>query len=105
MRTALNSDMAIRAIHDRKPGLIFMDINMPGKSGLETLKEVQGLIPGVPVVMITACGEQDEVMDARRQDLIQHYLTKPFDIIFLIQMVRKIMSPASGLVRQKAAGL
>lgn len=100
--TALNGDQATRAIRARTPRLIFMDINMPGKDGLETLKEVQGLISGVPVIMITAYGELDDVMEARKQGLIQYYITKPFDIIFLIQLVKRIMSPVPKF-KQKAA--
>ena len=90
VETALNSDQAVRAIRALTPDLIFMDINMPGKNGLETLKDVQGLISDVPVIMITAYGELEDVMAVRRLGLIQHYITKPFDIISLIKLVRRI---------------
>lgn len=48
VETALNSDQAVRAIRALTPDLIFMDINMPGKNGLETLKDVQGRSPTCP---------------------------------------------------------
>ncbi|MGD0621295.1 MAG: response regulator [Thermacetogeniaceae bacterium] len=102
VETALNSDQAVRAIRARTPELIFMDINMPGKNGLETLKDVQGLISNVPVIMITAYGELEDVMEVRKLGLIQHYITKPFDIISLIKLVRRIMTPVHG-VKSKAA--
>jgi DNA-binding NtrC family response regulator len=91
VKTALNSNQAIRTIRARTPGLIFMDINMPGKNGLETLKDVQGLISSVPVIMITAYEEMDVIMEARKLGLIQHYITKPFDIASLVELVRGIM--------------
>jgi two-component system response regulator (stage 0 sporulation protein F) len=90
VETALNSDQAVRAIRARTPDLIFMDINMPGKNGLETLKDVRGMISGVPVIMITAYGELEDVMKVRKLGLIQHYITKPFDIVSLIKLVRRI---------------
>lgn len=40
--------------------------------------------------MITAYGELEDVMAVRRLGLIQHYITKPFDIISLIKLVRRI---------------
>jgi two-component system response regulator (stage 0 sporulation protein F) len=90
VETALNSDQAVRAIRARTPDLIFMDINMPGKNGLETLKDVRGMISGVPVIMITAYGELEDIMKVRKLGLIQHYITKPFDIVSLIKLVRRI---------------
>jgi two-component system response regulator (stage 0 sporulation protein F) len=90
VETALNSDQAVRAIRARTPDMIFMDINMPGKNGLETLKDVRGMISGVPVIMITAYGELEDVMKVRKLGLIQHYITKPFDIVSLIKLVRRI---------------
>jgi two-component system response regulator (stage 0 sporulation protein F) len=90
VETVLNGDQAVRTIHARTPDLIFMDINMPGKNGLETLKDVQDMISGVPVIMITAYGELDDVMKVRKLGLIQHYITKPFDIISLVKLVRRI---------------
>ncbi len=90
VETALNSDQAVRAIRARTPDMIFMDINMPGKNGLETLKDVRGMISGVPVIMITAYGELEDIMKVRKLGLIQHYITKPFDIVSLIKLVRRI---------------
>ncbi len=104
VQTALNSEQAVRAIRACTPGLIFMDINMPGKNGLETLKEVQSLISDVPVILITAYGEIEDIMDAGKRGLIQYYISKPFDIVSLIQLVKRIMLPDSGL-KQKAANL
>ena len=101
VETALNSDQAVRAIRTRTPDLIFMDINMPGKNGLETLKDVQSLISTVPVILITAYAEQDNVMEIRKLGLIQHYITKPFNIISLIKLVRRIRNQDTA---KKAAG-
>ncbi len=99
-RIALNGDQAIQAIRARKPALIFMDINMPGKNGLETLREVSGLLTDVPVIMLTAYGELDEVLEARKQGLVRHYITKPFNVLFLIKLVRRIMSKRPGYGKQ-----
>jgi len=93
VETALSSDQAVRAIHARIPGLILMDINMPGKNGLETLKDMQSMISEVPVIVITAYGELEDVMEVRKRGLIRYYITKPFDILSLVRLVRRIMAP------------
>jgi two-component system response regulator (stage 0 sporulation protein F) len=91
-RTCLNGDQAIQVIKTRKPSLIFMDINMPGKNGLETLREAKHMLNGVPVVMLTAYGELEDVLEARKQGLIRYYITKPFDVMCLIKLTKRIMS-------------
>lgn len=55
-RAALQS---IKAIADPSLILILSDINMPGMSGLEMLPKVRAERPNVPVIMITAYGDED----------------------------------------------
>ncbi len=58
--------------------LILSDINMPGMSGFELLKEVKGLWPGLPVAMITAYGD-DESRRRATEAGATDFLTKPLD--------------------------
>ena len=58
--------------------LIFSDINMPGMTGLQLLPKVKALRPNVPVVMITAYGDDDtrrRASEGGAADLV----TKPID--------------------------
>lgn len=58
--------------------LIFSDINMPGMSGLEMLPKVKAVRPNVPVIMITAYG--DEATKKKAAELgAAGLLTKPID--------------------------
>jgi CheY-like chemotaxis protein len=62
--------------------LILSDINMPGMSGLELLPKAKALRPDVPVIMITAYGDDD----TRRKALegaAEALLTKPIDFVAL----------------------
>ena len=54
IETASNSDQAIRAIRARVPKLIFMDINMPGKNGLEVTQKIKEVNSDVEVVILTS---------------------------------------------------
>ena len=62
--------------------LILSDINMPGMSGLEMLPKVKSARPDVPVIMITAYGDEN----TRRKALeggAEALLTKPIDFVAL----------------------
>ena len=58
--------------------LILSDINMPGMSGLELLTQVKNLLPSLPVVMITAYGDDDNRERARKLGAAQ-FLKKPIE--------------------------
>ena len=62
--------------------LILSDINMPGMSGLELLPRAKAIKPDVPVIMITAYGDEN----TRRKALdggAEALLTKPIDFVAL----------------------
>jgi CheY-like chemotaxis protein len=68
----------VREIADPSLILIFSDINMPGMSGLEMLPKVKAVRPNVPVIMITAYG--DETTKKKATELgAAGLLTKPID--------------------------
>ena len=72
----------VRAIADPSLILILSDINMPGMSGLEMLAEVKTARPNVPVIMITAYGD-DETMKTATKLGAAGLLTKPIDFSLL----------------------
>ena len=53
MITVNNGNSAVAKTISEKPDLVFLDENMPGISGLETLKQIKAVDPDVKVVMIT----------------------------------------------------
>jgi CheY-like chemotaxis protein len=60
MEFAQSADSALQRISDAEGAsliLILSDINMPGMSGLELLPKAKALRPDVPVIMITAYGD------------------------------------------------
>lgn len=65
-------EMIARTVYD----IIFLDENMPGMSGLETLVAIKGLQPHIPVVMITK-SEEESIMEDAIGSKISDYLIKP----------------------------
>jgi CheY-like chemotaxis protein len=72
------------------PSLILSDINMPGMSGLEMLPRVKAVRPNVPVIMVTAYG--DEATRKKATELgAAGFLTKPIDFVLLRQEIDQRM--------------
>jgi CheY-like chemotaxis protein len=74
--------------------LILSDINMPGMSGLEMLPKVKAARPNVPVIMITAYG--DEATKKKAAELgAAGLLTKPIDFGLLRQEIDERLQRAA----------
>lgn len=67
-----------------------LDLNMPGTSGLDCLKEIKSKHPHVEVVILTNVNQAAEAVEAVRAGAFD-YITKPFDPNVLIKTVRKAM--------------
>jgi len=74
--TSNNGDEAVDMIRTEGFDIIFLDENMPGISGLETLSIIKGEYPNLPVVMITK-SEEESIMDDAIGSQISDYLIKP----------------------------
>ena len=83
-----------KAISDPALILILSDINMPGMSGLEMLPKVKAARPNVPVIMITAYG--DEATRRKAAELgAAGLLTKPIDFNCLRQEIDQRLARAA----------
>lgn len=74
--TASNGQDALDLVSEQQFDLIFLDENMPGLSGLETLSKIKEITPNVPVVMVTK-SEEENIMDQAIGSKIADYLIKP----------------------------
>lgn len=74
--TVTNGQDALDLCRETTYDLIFLDENMPGLSGLQTLPLIKEICPTVPVVMITK-SEEENIMDMAIGSKIADYLIKP----------------------------
>jgi CheY-like chemotaxis protein len=68
MDFAASGAQAIDRIQQAEEGsliLLFSDINMPGMTGLELLPRVKAMLPGLPIIMITAYGDSATLRRAK----------------------------------------
>ena len=59
------------------PDIVTMDITMPQVDGIESLKLIKKYNPNAKVVMITAAGQKEKMMEAVKFGAIE-FITKPF---------------------------
>jgi CheY-like chemotaxis protein len=86
--TANNGNSAIEEVGKQNFDLIFLDENMPGLSGLQTLDELKRINPHIPVVMITK-SEEENIMDQAIGSKIADYLIKPVNPNQILLAIKK----------------
>ena len=74
--TVNNGNDAIEHISNANFDIVFLDENMPGLSGIETLARLKNIKPEIPVVMITK-SEEELIMEQAIGSKIADYLIKP----------------------------
>jgi CheY-like chemotaxis protein len=72
---------------------VLSDINMPGMDGLELLAEIKHRQPDLPVMMVTAYGDDDRRRQASELGA-SGFITKPVDFAQLKEQLRKLPSAA-----------
>lgn len=76
---AESGEDAIRRVKADKPEIILLDILMPGKDGLEVLKQIKGAHPEGEVIMLTALNTARTAFISKEFGAFD-YVTKPFDV-------------------------
>jgi DNA-binding response OmpR family regulator len=86
--TATNGDDALSQLKTVTVDLVFLDENMPGKSGIELVAPLKQLLPGVPLIMITK-SEEENIMDEAIGSKIDDYLIKPVNPNQVLLTIKK----------------
>ena len=76
---ASNAEEGLRRISADKPDIVFLDVNLPGISGLDALAEIRKHHPSVIVVIITAYDDVETTIEAMRLQAFD-FVPKPIDL-------------------------
>lgn len=98
--SASSGDDGLDILDEERVDIIFLDENMPGLSGLETLEKIKEKFPSVPVIMITK-SEEEHIMEEAIGSKISDYLIKPVNPKQILSSVKKILD-TSRLVSEKS---
>ncbi|MGB7575430.1 MAG: sigma-54 dependent transcriptional regulator [Thermodesulfobacteriota bacterium] len=89
--TAQNGEEALERVKESFPDLILMDIKMPGRSGIDVLREIKLIDPKSPVIIMTAYGTTETAIEAMKYGAFD-YILKPFPIPQMKGLVEKALS-------------
>lgn len=99
--TCTNGTDAIDLVEKENFDIVFLDENMPGLTGLETLAEIKLETPNLPIVMITK-SEEEYIMEEAIGSKISDYLIKPVNPNQILLSLKKNLDH-SRLVSEKTA--
>ena len=87
---AENGAKAVEKYSDVKPDLVLMDITMPEMDGIQALKKIKELDPAASVIMCSAMGQQEMVIESI-QSGAKDFIVKPFQADRVIEAVKKVV--------------
>ena len=91
VETAINTGEALAIVRRGRPDLVLLDITMPGRSGLQALREILKMDGSIPVVMVTGSMNADIEAEAMQSGAVA-YVQKPFDLRDLARIVDGILA-------------
>ena len=104
--TAPDGETALRLVREAAPDLVMLDIALPGRDGLEILKDIKDHHPALPVIMISAFGSVENAVRATRLGAYD-FIEKPPHADKILLSVRNALEMArladeNRLLRQQA---
>jgi DNA-binding NarL/FixJ family response regulator len=101
--TYQNIDEALKNIENDLPDILLLDIGIPGKSGIEILKEIKITFPTIKVMMLTVYSDSEKIFQSLRGGATG-YLLKKSPTNKLLEAIREAYdggAPFSGEVARK----
>ena len=98
--TAANAEEALAQLGSHKYDLMFLDLNMPGMSGIDLLVEVHKHYPNIPVLILTAFAALESAIQAVRLGA-RDYLIKPIEPVLILKRVAEILAEREQPARKK----
>jgi DNA-binding response OmpR family regulator len=100
---AADGQGALDAVHAQRPDLVVLDLMLPGIDGLEVCRRLRRDDPDLPVVMLTALGDEaDRVVGLSLG--ADDYVTKPFSPRELVLRVQSVLRRSSRAAEPPPAG-
>jgi two-component system chemotaxis response regulator CheY len=90
---AMDGQDGVNKFKELRPDLVTLDITMPVMDGLEALKCIREVDGNAKVIMVTAAGQQNKMIDAIKLGASE-FVTKPFEPEEIIKMVNKLVKQA-----------
>ncbi|NCA71538.1 MAG: response regulator transcription factor [Sphingobacteriia bacterium] len=102
-----DGETGLRRIAETAPDVVLLDMRMPGLDGLQLLRQLRALYPGMPIAMLTTSADERDVIDSL-QSGAQGYLLKDMEPDTLIAALdeivqgRTVVAPELAIVLARA---
>lgn len=87
---AASAEEGLEIINNHRLDLALLDIMMPGRSGIDLLKDIKQTTPDTPVLMITAMNDMDTALSCIHFGA-EDYITKPFNLDRVLLTVKNTL--------------
>lgn len=98
--TATDAEEALHCLKSHEYDLMFLDLNMPGMSGIDLLVEVHKRYPRISVLILTAHAALESAIQAVRLGA-RDYLIKPVEPVLILTRVAEILAEGEEPARKK----
>jgi two-component system response regulator AtoC len=98
-----SGEAALAAFQSARPDVVTLDVVLPGIGGVETLKGLKAIDPGVPIIMLSGHGRARTIVEAVRNGAAD-FLRKPFEPDELESALSKALNGAPSSPRPAADG-
>ncbi|MFB9328385.1 response regulator [Paenibacillus aurantiacus] len=88
---ALDGEQAVAIAREQRPDVVFMDIVMPVKTGIEALREIREALPETKVIMASSVGTQSNLKEAIKLGAYD-FVQKPISA----EAIKRVMEKATG---------
>lgn len=99
--TASKSEAALEVFREKRPQLVLCDQRMPGRTGIDLLREMREIEPGTIRMLITGYSDIEVVIEAVNDQILHRYVTKPWendDLVSIVDQMARRYLEENGLV-------
>jgi len=100
VKTAANGEDALDCLQAREYDLMFLDLNLPGMSGIDLLIQIHKQFPDMSVLILTAHAALESAIQAIRLGA-RDYLIKPMEPVLILARVAEILAEREQPTRKK----
>ncbi|NUN94176.1 MAG: response regulator [Verrucomicrobiae bacterium] len=92
--TALSTAQALERLGEKRVDAVLLDVHIPGESGLEAISKIRAAQPGVPIILFTGAGYQNDLMQEALKAGANGFVSKGTEMENLGVAIRRALSPA-----------
>lgn len=100
VEAASSAEEALESLKSREYDLMFLDLNLPGMSGIDLLVHVHKQVPPMPVLILTAHAALESAIQAVRLGA-RDYLIKPVEPVMILTRVAEILAESEHPARKR----